>query len=69
MWISTLLLGLSLAVQDASPQEAAFTSPTANPDQAKELGLVQWKRRLEPALAASAKDSKPVLLLFQEVPG
>lgn len=34
-----------------------------------EYGSVQWERRLEPALARSAKSSKPVVLCFQEVPG
>jgi hypothetical protein len=34
----------------------------------RELGAVRWQRRLEPALQAAA-DGKPVLLLFQEVPG
>lgn len=37
--------------------------------QAPELGRVHWARKLEPALQASAIDHKPVLLLFQEVPG
>ncbi|MEO0649874.1 MAG: VPGUxxT family thioredoxin-like (seleno)protein, type 2 [Planctomycetota bacterium] len=34
-----------------------------------EYGAVGWGRALEPALAASAGSGKPVLLLFQEVPG
>lgn len=34
-----------------------------------ELGSVQWERKLEPALEKSAKDGKPVFLLFQEIPG
>ena len=37
--------------------------------QAPELGRVHWARELQPALQASASDHKPVLLLFQEVPG
>ena len=35
----------------------------------REFGSVQWRRELEPALELSAKANKPVLLLFQEVPG
>jgi hypothetical protein len=38
-------------------------------EQARELGKVKWARTLEPALQQSAADHKPVLLLFQEVPG
>lgn len=50
--------------QPAKPEAAAEESK-----QAVELGLVNWQTKLEPALAASAKDNKPVLLLFQEIPG
>jgi len=34
-----------------------------------ELGAIEWGRRLEPALEAAARSRRPVLLLFQEVPG
>lgn len=34
-----------------------------------ELGKVKWDRKLEPSLEKAAKDGKPVLLLFQEIPG
>ncbi|MBK9384666.1 MAG: hypothetical protein IPN34_07585 [Planctomycetes bacterium] len=40
-----------------------------SPEEPVELGAVRWARELEPALAASARTKKPVLLLFQEVPG
>ncbi|NNC90828.1 MAG: hypothetical protein HKN82_20430 [Akkermansiaceae bacterium] len=39
------------------------------PAQPVELGAVRWSRDLDAALASSAKSGKPVLLLFQEVPG
>lgn len=35
----------------------------------REFGAVEWNRELEPALELSQKTDKPVLLLFQEVPG
>lgn len=35
----------------------------------EELGLVTWSRNLDDGLAAAKKSGKPVLLLFQEVPG
>ena len=38
-------------------------------DAPPEFGRVRWGRELEPALETSARSSKPVLLLFQEVPG
>lgn len=34
-----------------------------------ELGAVAWGRDLETARGASAKTGKPVMVLFQEVPG
>ena len=34
-----------------------------------ELGRVEWSRDLEASLAASKLSGKPVLVLFQEVPG
>ena len=34
-----------------------------------ELGLVHWGRKLEPALETSQRSGRPVLLLFQEIPG
>jgi len=34
-----------------------------------EVGTVEWGRDFEGALAASAGTGKPVLVLFQEVPG
>ncbi|MGJ8639457.1 MAG: VPGUxxT family thioredoxin-like (seleno)protein, type 2 [Opitutaceae bacterium] len=36
---------------------------------AKELGDVDWLRKYEDAVAASKKTKKPILILFQEVPG
>ncbi|MBI1374921.1 MAG: hypothetical protein GC159_19560 [Phycisphaera sp.] len=41
----------------------------APPDQRIELGGIHWGRDLNAAKAASKKSSKPVLVLFQEVPG
>lgn len=34
-----------------------------------ELGLVAWQRDFSAALSQADEDHKPVLLLFQEVPG
>ncbi len=41
-----------------------------NPEtQSKELGKVAWYRNYEAALKLSKEQNKPVLILFQEVPG
>ncbi|NUO00058.1 MAG: thioredoxin family protein [Saprospiraceae bacterium] len=40
--------------------------PAAQPE---ELGTVKWLRNFDEALAVAKKSDKPVLILFQEVPG
>lgn len=35
----------------------------------RELGEVHWRDRLEPALVESGRTGRPVLMLFQEIPG
>ena len=35
----------------------------------RELGLVNWHRNFDAALAQASESGKPILLLFQEVPG
>jgi hypothetical protein len=45
---------------------AAIGAHGANP---VEVGTVEWRRDLDPALAESRASGKPVFLLFQEVPG
>ena len=47
----------------------AAALPARVQDQAEELGQVNWGRDLEVAKAKSAESGKPILLLFQEVPG
>jgi hypothetical protein len=42
-------------------------APHSNPE--PELGVVRWGRDLDPALAASHATGRPVLVLFDEVPG
>lgn len=39
------------------------------PNRPAETGIVTWGRDLDAALAQSASSGKPVMLLFQEVPG
>lgn len=40
-----------------------------NAQQPEELGMVQWLRNYEQALAQANAQNKPVFILFQEVPG
>lgn len=49
---------------------AAFAQERTNPNkQSEELGKVSWFRNYEAALKAADRSGKPVLMLFQEVPG
>jgi hypothetical protein len=52
-----LLLGMAVSIDDAK-------KPTPI-----ELGLVNWNRDLEAAQAISRSSGRPILMLFQEVPG
>lgn len=52
-----------------SALEASASLAGVAPDQPVELGLVHWERDHDAAFARAARESKPVLLLFQEVPG
>lgn len=47
----------------------ALAMTAAAQDAPKELGRVRWERRLEPALEQARAADRPVLLLFQEIPG
>ena len=47
----------------------AMSVLTKTADPPVELGAVQWERDLEAAKQISADSGKPVLVLFQEVPG
>jgi hypothetical protein len=61
----TRALGLGLLVAGGLAARAA-TQADAPP---VELGLVQWERNFEAAKTAAKEANKPILLLFQEVPG
>jgi hypothetical protein len=56
----------TIALIAATLTAVAPLEPSGNP---QELGRVQWGRDLEAALAESASSGRPVLLLFQEIPG
>ncbi len=63
--IKTLILVIIvIGFQNSNAQER--TNPK---NQDEELGKVSWYRDYDAAIAASEKENKPVLILFQEVPG
>lgn len=48
----------------------AFAQERTNPkNQDQELGTVSWYRNFDDAQQCSLKENKPILILFQEVPG
>ena len=69
------LLAASLAMPQTQEPAPAPTEPTpltaasGRVQQPVELGQVRWRRDFDAALAEARRDDKPVLLLFQEVPG
>ena len=46
-----------------------IAQPTTEVLKEKELGQVEWYRNYDEAFLKAQKDSKPILLFFQEVPG
>lgn len=52
------------------PLQLIYSQQRTNPNnQDEELGKVAWLRDYDTALSLSKKENKPVLILFQEVPG
>ena len=64
-----MMADLQLAAVAALAVSGALFAATPRGDSPTEFGDVAWGRKLEPALEASARTGRPVLLLFQEVPG
>ena len=58
-----------LAITPIFLMSAFFIPSKATEPQPKELGKVNWLRNMEKAQAQSVKEQKPILILFQEVPG
>lgn len=46
-----------------------LAAQVAPEDRPQELGAIAWERDFDAALTASERSGRPVLLLFQEVPG
>lgn len=58
----------SVTLPTIEPANATVTSQKC-PDNPEELGAVCWLRSLDSALVTATATQKPVLILFQEVPG
>ena len=66
----SLLIGVGAGCAPAPV--AGATSPEAVlawPDNPEELGRVRWRRGFDGALAEAARSDRPVLVLFDEIPG
>src|SRR3954466_9012901 len=60
--LSLVLLIVGGVVWSDRSRESASTSP-------RELGPIRWNRNLDDATRVAQRDNKPLLVLFQEVPG
>lgn len=77
MQISVLALAAGVTLAAASyalafvqdEPEAPADQPESLRTQPVEIGTVAWLRDIEAAKAEAARTEKPILLLFQEVPG
>ena len=58
--------GLLMALPDDTVLDESVAQEEVPP---VELGAVTWERKLEVGLATAKEAGKPVLLLFQEIPG
>ena len=66
MKLSSMGLAAGLGLLYACAQTGSAPDRTEQPI---ELGLVQWERDFDVATARARRDSRDLLLLFQEVPG
>jgi hypothetical protein len=57
----SILAGSLLLAHPACAQDRLSNPP--------ELGRIDWSRDFDAAATSAKKESKPILLLFQEVPG
>jgi hypothetical protein len=74
-----ILIGLFACMASAAPKTATKAAKNVTPDanqgstrdvdQPVELGNVTWRRDFEKAVAESRKTGKPMMVLFDEVPG
>jgi hypothetical protein len=61
--------GIWLAAHSENKRQALVRENTPQNDQPEELGHVRWLRNMDEARQQASKSGKPILILFQEVPG
>ena len=64
-----LTLLLSALAHQGSGKDAVLAHADLSTENPVELGAVTWQRDHGVAFAKAAESKKPVLLLFQEIPG
>ena len=70
--VSLLCAPLLLLAQEAqmiTAEPASLLPANDRIEQPEELGQVRWRRDFDAALLEAQETDKPVLILFQEVPG
>lgn len=63
------LLSISLAISSLLLCVSGISQRTNVSDQPIELGEVSWYRNMEKAQRKASEENKPIIVLFQEVPG
>ena len=63
------VLGLAVVLTSQSRPVHTQQHPVAQQNPEPELGLVNWERDFDAALARAEREKKPVFLLFSELPG
>ena len=66
---TTLLSAIALLISANAGKTPAPVSTEKTPEQPEELGKVHWLRSMTDAQQLAKKEGKPILILFQEVPG
>ena len=71
LFLGSCALGADASTPEVQAQTTGVSVSEASyaPDQARELGQVHWGRDHDAVFEAARADGKPVLLLFQEIPG
>lgn len=63
------MVPLRASAEEDSRQSASRPKPARADVRARELGHVEWRRDFDAALNAAGSSGRPVLILFQEIPG
>lgn len=67
--VTSVLLLAAAWLAAAVPLALSKHPGTGDRSRPVELGIIDWKRDLDDAALEAKRTGKPILLLFQEVPG